>query len=288
MPDTVASRSIPIRLKRKAPGEAVERFYRRDIGDVAEPVRQSLENLAAFHSDRLSDARPQLPTELRDRTADVWEPLFSIADLAGGDWPTRARAAALELSGRGSEVSETIGVELLWGCYYGFGNPEDGEPLDKLPTKYLIAALCTDDEAPWSTWSKGHPITARALANQLGKFSIRWDQFAWRTISTPVASHREAFRDTWKRYLRPLPPDLSATTPQPSPLSEKQIISIRHTNSGVADEKGPNSAWIDTCGGVADKTGGCKEIDGLQANERTLLADLQQLVDSGEAHWVEP
>ena len=211
-----------------------------------------------------------------------------IADLAGGDWPTRARAAALELSGRGSEVSETIGVELLWGCYYGFGNPEDGEPLDKLPTKDLIAALCTDDEAPWSTWSKGHPITARALANQLGKFGIRSRSIRVADDSTPKGYHREAFRDTWKRYLRPLPPDLSATTPQPSPLSEKQIISIRHTNSGVADEKGPNSAWIDTCGGVADKTGGCKEIDGLQANERTLLADLQQLVDSGEAHWVEP
>ncbi|NDU79608.1 DUF3631 domain-containing protein, partial [Actinomadura sp. DSM 109109] len=133
----------------------------------------SLENLAAFHSDRLSDARPQLPTELGDRTADVWEPLFAIADLAGGDWPARARAAALKLSGRGSEVSETIGVELLWGCYHGFGNPEDGEPLDKLPTKDMISELCADDEAPWSTWSKGHPITPRALANQLGKFGIR-------------------------------------------------------------------------------------------------------------------
>jgi Protein of unknown function (DUF3631) len=105
LPDMVASRSIPIRLKRKAPGENVERMYRRDIGDVAEPIRQWLENLAAFHSDRLSDARPQLPAELRDRTADVWEPLFAVADLAGGDWPNRARAAASELSGRGSEVS---------------------------------------------------------------------------------------------------------------------------------------------------------------------------------------
>ena len=288
LPDTVASRSIPIRLKRKAPGENVERMYRRDIGDVAEPIRQSLENLAAFHSDRLSDARPQLPAELRDRTADVWEPLFAVADLAGGDWPNRARAAASELSGRGSEVSETIGVELLWGCYHAFGNPEDGEPLDKLPTKELIAELCADDEAPWSTWSKGHPITPRALANLLGKFGIRSRSIRVSEDETPKGYLREAFEDAWKRYLRPLPPDLSATTPQPASLSEKQAFSIRNTNSGVADEKGPDSVWIEACGGVAAETGGCREMDGLQARERAFLADLQQLVDSGEARWVEP
>ena len=288
LPDTVASRSIPIRLKRKAPGENVERFYRRDIGDVAEPIRQSLENLGAFHSDRLSDARPQLPAELRDRTADVWEPLFAIADLAGGDWPNRARAAALELNGRGSEVSETIGVELLWGCYHGFGNPEDGEPLDKLPTKDMISELCADDEAPWSTWSKGHPITPRALANQLGKFGIRSRSIRMSDGSTPKGYLREAFEDAWKRYLRPLPPDLSATPPQPASLSGKQAESIRNTNSDVAAENGRNSAWTEHCGGVAAETGGSGEMDGLQANERALLADLQQLVDSGEARWVEP
>jgi hypothetical protein len=35
---------------------------------------------------------------LEDRAADTWEPLIALADLAGNDWPQRARTAALALT----------------------------------------------------------------------------------------------------------------------------------------------------------------------------------------------
>ena len=40
LPDTVGSRSIPIRVKRKAPDESVERFRRREAAAAAEPLFQ--------------------------------------------------------------------------------------------------------------------------------------------------------------------------------------------------------------------------------------------------------
>jgi len=44
------------------------------------------------HMDQLREAEPDMPVE--DRPADTWEPLIAVADLAGGDWPARARKAA--------------------------------------------------------------------------------------------------------------------------------------------------------------------------------------------------
>ena len=60
----------------------------------------------------LKDVRPSLP-DLNDRAADNWELPLAIADLAGGDWPTRARLAAVGLSGDADAKAETIGVQLL-------------------------------------------------------------------------------------------------------------------------------------------------------------------------------
>jgi Protein of unknown function (DUF3631) len=113
LPDTVASRSIRIELKRRAPDENVERFRLRDVKADAEPLRNRLDAWATQHKEALAGARPEVPDELSDRAADVWEPLLAIADLAGGDWPERARRAALELSAGGDSEDDSVGVQLL-------------------------------------------------------------------------------------------------------------------------------------------------------------------------------
>ena len=80
LPTTVADRSIPIRLKRRAPSEPVARFRERIARGEAERI--------AFPADvHLVDAEPHVPDELNDRAADSWEPLLALADLADGDWP---------------------------------------------------------------------------------------------------------------------------------------------------------------------------------------------------------
>jgi hypothetical protein len=41
---------------------------------------------------------PELPSEIQDRDADVWEPLVAIADAIDGIWPERAVLRRLRLS----------------------------------------------------------------------------------------------------------------------------------------------------------------------------------------------
>jgi hypothetical protein len=230
LPDTVSSRSITIRLKRKAPGEQVKRFRRREAQETADPLHQWLVSWGEFHVDRLAEARPELPAALGDRAADCWEPLLAIADLAGGDWPHLTRTAAVELSG-GDTEDGSVRVRLLADCRTMF----DG--YDHLKSKELIAALCDDEEAPWGSWHKGTPISARALARLLEPFGIHSRNIRQEDGSVPKGYLRESFEDAWKRYLPFHPPDLSATTLHPASVKGLKPFPIRYTTPFVADSE---------------------------------------------------
>ena len=99
IPDTLHSRSVVVRLQRRKPEERVERFYHAEANTDATPIRERLEDWALANLDVLAAHRPNLPEELGDRQQECWLPLLSIADHAGGDWPRRARKAAVVLSG---------------------------------------------------------------------------------------------------------------------------------------------------------------------------------------------
>ena len=87
LPDTLMSRAIVIRMRRRAPTETVEPYRRRDEIDEGHELRGRLAGWAAAKGKILYAARPALPPGIEDRNADVWEALFAIADAAGGDWP---------------------------------------------------------------------------------------------------------------------------------------------------------------------------------------------------------
>jgi Protein of unknown function (DUF3631) len=61
LPDTVADRAIPIRLKRRASGERVDRFRRREVEPQAQQLRHRIKALAEVAEALLEDARPALP-----------------------------------------------------------------------------------------------------------------------------------------------------------------------------------------------------------------------------------
>jgi hypothetical protein len=54
---------------------------------------------AADNAERIGAADPDLPPGIFNREADNWRPLFSIAAVAGGDWPERTRCAEPALTG---------------------------------------------------------------------------------------------------------------------------------------------------------------------------------------------
>ena len=113
LPDTVADRSIPMRLQRKLPGETVTRFRRRKVKDEAQEIKTELSDWINSIADRLKEAEPSLPDELGDRQQDGMEPLLAIAEEAGGDWPEAIRKAAVAIFRSLAAEDQNIGVQLL-------------------------------------------------------------------------------------------------------------------------------------------------------------------------------
>jgi hypothetical protein len=195
LPDTIRDRCIRIRLERRTRDERIERFRRRDVVEEAEPIRQSLESLAAFHADALAYARPMLPDELDDRAQDCWEPLLAIADLAAGAWPARARAAAVALSTGEERGEESLGARLLQDIYDVF----ESNGTTRYPTADLIAELAKIEESPWGDWF-GKTISPQAIGKLLKPYRIK-TMPVWVEGETHRGYKVEQFEDAWLRVL---------------------------------------------------------------------------------------
>jgi Protein of unknown function (DUF3631) len=233
LPDTVADRSIRVRLQKKLATERVERKRERTIAAEAASLRERLEQWAEESDDRLARLDLAPLDELGDRAADIWEPLLGIAYLAGEKWFVRARAAAVALSGRDVVDDESLGVQLLEDIRAVF----DEQGTDKLASATLGEALAENEESPWGEWH-GKPITAHGIARLLKRFEIRPRQVRLDDATTLKGYHREQFEDAWNRYLPPLPPIQTETPKQPAPLSGKPADPNRNTTPLVPVTEG--------------------------------------------------
>ncbi len=196
LPDTVQDRSIVVRLSRRRADEPVEKLRRRLIEPEAAELRRDLGEVFGRVVDVLADAYPEMGPELPDRAADVWECLVSIGDLAGGDWPVRARAAAsyLTLEGRSDDGSVT---ELLLADIRTVLSVDERVASDE-----LCRRLASLDESPWGTW-RGRGLEPHGLARLLHHHGVRPRQL-WLGREN-VRGYRAAdFADAFARYLPPL------------------------------------------------------------------------------------
>ena len=93
LPDTILSRSVIVRMRRRHAGERVEPYRRRVHAVTGHRIRDTV----AVWAKSATIEWPKLPDEIQDRDADVWEPLIAVADAVGGEWPSRARRAGVSL-----------------------------------------------------------------------------------------------------------------------------------------------------------------------------------------------
>lgn len=206
LPDTILTRSVVVRMRRRAPDERVEPFRVREHEPEGHALRQRLAAWVASVRDALAAARPAMPAGVEDRDADCWEALLAIADAAGGDWPERARVAAVALVAEARGSTPSLGIRLLADLRAVFGDR------DAMATADIIEALCALDEAPWADINGGKPINARGLANRLKPYGI-----SSRTVrignDTPKGYRREDLSDAWRRYLPPVQEDGDRSPP---------------------------------------------------------------------------
>ena len=99
---TIRSRSVRLRMTPASASHKPVRLadHMRQVSALAEKVGPHL----AAHADAICAQLERgptaaLPPDLINRDADVWEPLFAVAELIGGDWPGRC-ADAYRLLGR--------------------------------------------------------------------------------------------------------------------------------------------------------------------------------------------
>jgi hypothetical protein len=144
LPDTLLSRAVVIRMRRRLPDEFVEPYRRRLYEADGRSLRDQLSRWATLILKRVTGVWPDMPDGIQDRDADVWEPLLAVADAAGGDWPRRARVAAVTLVTLSKESTPSLGIRLLSDLRQVFGDAEG------LSTETILTALHGLVEAPWA------------------------------------------------------------------------------------------------------------------------------------------
>ena len=246
LPGTVEDRSIKITMRRRRPDEPVVSL-RLDRPSGFEKLARMAARWARDHASELRAADPAMPASIYNRVADNWRPLFAVADIAGGDWPERARKAALRLSLDG-EDSISAGV-LLLGDLRGLF---DREPSGVLFTRDILTALHADETRPWPEWKNGKPITDRQLAALLKPYNIK-PKTVRRGDQTDKGYRLEWFEDAFARYL----PSLSVTASQANDSVGIGLLrSVTTSNSPTPSvtDTGPEKLGVSAdCDGVTDR-----------------------------------
>jgi hypothetical protein len=222
LPDTILSRSVIVRMRRRHSGEHVESYRRRIHGPVGESIR---DRIAAWaHSFEL--AWPALPDAIQDRDADIWEPLIAIADAIGGDWKAAARVAAVSLVLESREADASLGIKLLGDLQTIFGDDY------QLSSKTILERLIALPESPWGE-IYGKPLDERGLPKRLKAYSVKPHQIRIGD-TTPRGYSRADLEDQWRRYLPPLS-DKSITSETTKTLPEIQGSNVSDVSDGLCE-----------------------------------------------------
>ncbi|MEM9553711.1 MAG: DUF3631 domain-containing protein [Acidobacteriota bacterium] len=232
--DTLADRSIPVRMERKRPMDTVAPL-RLDRLDHLNVIRSRALRWARDHRADVEGREPDVPAELNDRAADNWRGLLAIADSVGGHWPEWARALAVEAAQR-SEDDTSAGVQLLIDIHALF--VQIGK--DALFSAEIISSLAKREDRRWPEWDGGQSITPRQVAKLLQPFGIKPRQIR-RGSRTRKGYRRDDFREAFERYLPLQEPKHPKHPKQVNEINDLGSPRIRNTGSGVSEDRSAES-----------------------------------------------
>jgi hypothetical protein len=213
-------------MRRRHQGQQVEQFRRRIHLAEGERIRSMIKSWALLAEFEIV-APENLPANIQDRDADVWESLITVADAVGGEWPARARVAAVALVSESKEREPSLGVRLLADLKEIFGHAQE------ITTEAILRALHALNESPWNDL-KGKPLNDRGLAQRLRQYEIKPRVLGG---GSHRGYRREDLQDAWDRYLAPPPiSDGSVTSVtgqpfhQPSPIADVTDVTLVAAN----------------------------------------------------------
>ncbi len=168
LPSTLDDRAIVLRMRRADRGTLIDRWSRAAENHF-QIFAQKIVRWVDDHRSALEEADPDIPKLLDDRAADNWRCLLAIAGLAGGDWPRRAREAALTLSMHRAREDQDHSTMLLSDLRAIF---KEVSNCDRMTSKDICARLARLEHRPWPEWRNSRPITPPQLAVLLSAFRI--------------------------------------------------------------------------------------------------------------------
>jgi hypothetical protein len=257
LPDTIKTRSVIIKMRRRHDGERVEQYRRRIHAVGGFQVRDAIATWAAAANVEW----PELPIGIQDRDADMWESLIAIADAVGGPWPDKARKAALALVSDSKDDETSPGIRLLADLQSIFADAIE------LPTKTILDRLIALPESPWAD-IRGRPLDDRRLASRLRPYGIKPKQLRVGT-TTPRGYCRTDFEEQWRSYLPPL----------------RQKSKTTKTTETMLENTAPNDGPVLDVLDVSDLAGnGGDQVPTCEHCHKP--GDLQQVYCGGEPAWL--
>jgi hypothetical protein len=202
IPEALRSRSIHLRMKRKLPGEKVERWTRQGRAATKGEVEALQSDLiTALNKTDLAGIHITPVSDLSDREFDIWEPLLVIAEAAGAHWPDDAHEAAIVLCSPDPTESEPHRLTALRDVHDVW---TEAEPF--MYTATILERLHELDDRPWSDYY-GKKLTGRKLAKFLAAYGVE-------PRPEPGPDRRNGYyhqdlQEPWERYATPPdePPD---------------------------------------------------------------------------------
>jgi Protein of unknown function (DUF3631) len=193
LPDTLHDRSVIVDLKRRLRTEMVEPF-RPDRADHLDLLARKAARWIQDNAERVAATDPEMPVGIINREADNWRCLLMIADVAGGEWPQRARKAAQAAHIAGASDDALLEV-LLADIRDTFGASNEMASVD------LVDALVAIEGRPWAEFGRSHKaLTQNQLARLLKPLGVAPQKVGPREMRTN-GYLRAHFEEAFQRYL---------------------------------------------------------------------------------------
>jgi hypothetical protein len=197
LPRTLNSRSISITLERTE-----HKLTRFDANHPDPALDAAYDQILLWSREVDLDFDPEMPEGLRNRFADNWRALISIADSLG--WGEKAREAMIRFAREYQDAdAKILLLNDVRNAFVACG-------LDCMSSKTLLEALHAFDECEWSEFSgargdqQPHKLRHTELAVMLRDFAIRprtiWPLNRTADRKSNKGYRRSQFEQAWRTY----------------------------------------------------------------------------------------
>ena len=166
--DTLLSRSIKIKMRRKMVSEAVDTMP-IDYFENHQDLRHCMKSWSDKEGKSIAKLKVTIPNSASDRAIDNWRPMFQIANTLMDEWPARVLTAFTEMEVNDKESNPlSEGTELLTDIQLLIEQNKSNE----IPAAELLNYLVMKQDSEWFQHNRGKPITQKWLSRMLQGYGV--------------------------------------------------------------------------------------------------------------------